>query len=309
MPLTPHALAALALTICALILFSRERIPLEYSATAILVTIVMAFELFPLTGPVPLRGAHFLEGFGNDALITICLLLILARGVEVSGGLRPIGRLLTRIWLFNRVIALLVTLVIAAFVSAFANNTPIVVMLLPILVGVAHRTNVSTSKILMPVGFATIIGGMSTTIGTSTNLLVVSVSEELGLERLQMFDFTLPAVLAAGAGILDRPSLLAGTKPRIFDSVVTIEEDSPIVGQTLSDVMQKMSGQIRLTRIERGESLELVRLPTSTLKAGDRLHFRGSPEDIKATLGRRGSPTSNWLKWSLPGTHRCTAGD
>jgi di/tricarboxylate transporter len=297
MPLTPHALAALALTICALILFSRERIPLEYSATAILVTIVMAFELFPLTGPVPLRGAHFLEGFGNDALITICLLLILARGVEVSGGLRPIGRLLTRIWLFNRVIALLVTLVIAAFVSAFANNTPIVVMLLPILVGVAHRTNVSTSKILMPVGFATIIGGMSTTIGTSTNLLVVSVSEELGLERLQMFDFTLPAVLAAGAGILylwllapyllpDRPSLLAGTKPRIFDSVVTIEEDSPIVGQTLSDVMQKMSGQIRLTRIERGESLELVRLPTSTLKAGDRLHFRGSPEDIKATLTR-----------------------
>jgi di/tricarboxylate transporter len=182
MPLTPHALAALALTICALILFSRERIPLEYSATAILVTIVMAFELFPLTGPVPLRGAHFLEGFGNDALITICLLLILARGVEVSGGLRPIGRLLTRIWLFNRVIALLVTLVIAAFVSAF--------------------------KILMPVGFATIIGGMSTTIGTSTNLLVVSVSEELGLERLQMFDFTLPAVLAAGAGIL-RPAVAA----------------------------------------------------------------------------------------------------
>jgi hypothetical protein len=91
MPLTPHALAALALTICALILFSRERIPLEYSATAILVTIVMAFELFPLTGPVPLRGAHFLEGFGNDALITICLLLILARGVEVSGGLRPMS--------------------------------------------------------------------------------------------------------------------------------------------------------------------------------------------------------------------------
>lgn len=302
MPLTPHAIAVLALTVCALILFSRERMPLEYSATAILVTIVVMFELFPLTGPAPLRGAHFLKGFGNDALITICLLLILARGVEVSGGLRPIGRLLTRVWLFNRVIALLVTLVIAAFVSAFANNTPVVVMLLPILVGVAHRTNVSTSKILMPVGFATIIGGMSTTIGTSTNLLVVSVSEELGLERLQMFDFTLPAVLATSIGILylwllapqllpDRPSLLAGTKPRIFDSVVTVEEDSPIVGQTLSDAMQKMSGQIRLTRLERGESLELVRLPTSKLQSGDRLHLRGSPEDIKATQEALGTDT------------------
>ncbi len=85
--------------------------------------------------------------------------------------------------------------------------------------------------------------------------------------------------------------MLAGTKPRIFDSVVTVEDDSPIVGQMLSEVMQKMSGQIRLTRFERGESLELVRLPTSTLQAGDRLHLRGSPEDIKATQEALGTDT------------------
>lgn len=302
MPLSPHAIAVLALTICALILFSRERIPLEYSCTAVLVTIVVAFEIFPLQEPVPLRGANFLEGFGNDALITICLLLILAKGVEVSGGLQPIGRLLMRFWLFNRIIALFATLVIAAFVSAFANNTPIVVMLLPLLVGVAHRTEIPASKILMPVGFATIVGGMSTTIGTSTNLLVVSVSEDLGLPRLQMFDFTLPAVLAAGAAIVylwliaphllpDRPSLLAGSRPRIFDSAVTIEEGSPIIGLTLSELMQRMRGQIRLTRVERGGALELVRLPTLTLQAGDSLHLRGSPEDIQATQEGLGSDT------------------
>lgn len=301
MSLSPHALAAIALTIFALILFSRERIRLEYSCLGILVLLVTTFELFPVTGTATLRGANFLEGFGNDALITICLLLVLAKGIEVSGGLQPVGRLLTQLWLFNRAVALLATLVIAAFVSAFANNTPIVVMLLPILVGVAHRSNVATSKILMPVGFATIIGGMSTTIGTSTNLLVVSVSEELGLERLQMFDFTLPAVLAGSVGIIylwalaprllpDRPSLLAGTKPRIFDSVVTISDGSPMAGKSLSEFMRKMSEEIRLTRIERGKS-DLVRLPTSTLQAGDRLHLRGSPEAIRDTQEALGTDT------------------
>lgn len=292
MSLEPHALATIVLTIGALFLFSRERIPLEYSCMAILVVIVVAFEFFPLTGPDPLRGADFLRGFGNEALITICLLLILAKGVEVSGALRPIGRLLTKLWLFNRVIALLATLVIASFISAFANNTPIVVMLLPILVGVAHRIGFPGSKILMPIGFATIIGGMSTTIGTSTNLLVVSVSEELGLRRLEMFDFTLPAVLAASVGIVylwalaprllpDRPSLLAGTEPRIFDSVVTVGEDSAIAGQSLADAMRRIGERIRVTRIERGKSLELVRLPTLTIQAGDRLHVRGPPEAIQ----------------------------
>lgn len=292
MSLEPHALAALVLTTVALILFSRERIPLEYSCIAILVVVVLTFEIFPLGGPDPLRGADFLRGFGNEALITICLLLILAKGVEVSGALRPIGRMLTRLWLYNRALALLATLLIAAFISAFANNTPIVVMLLPILVGVAHRSGISTSKMLMPVGFATIIGGMSTTIGTSTNLLIVSISEELGLVRLQMFDFTLPAVLAASAGIVylwalaprllpDRPSLLAGTEPRIFESVVNIDDESPAAGLTLAEAMRKFSEQLRVTRIERGRSLDLVRLPTLTLQAGDRLHVRGSPEAIQ----------------------------
>jgi Na+/H+ antiporter NhaD/arsenite permease-like protein len=163
---------------------------------------VTGFELFPVQGEVSLRGANFLAGFGNEALITICLLLILAKGVETSGALRPVGRVLTRLWLTNRSMALLATLILAAFLSAFVNNTPIVVMLLPVLVGVAHRSGIAPSKMLMPVGFATIVGGMCTTIGTSTNLLVVSMAADAGLERLGMFDFVVPAALTAGVGIL-----------------------------------------------------------------------------------------------------------
>ena len=288
MALDAHAVFALGLTLLALVLFSRDRIPLEYSCTIVLVINVVVFELFPVNG---VRGATLLQGFGNEALVTICLLLVLAKGVEVSGGLVPVGRLLTRIWLGNRHLALLATLVIAAFISAFANNTPIVVMLLPILVGVAHRTDMPPSKILMPVGFATIVGGMSTTIGTSTNLLVVSVSEDLGMERLAMFDFTLPAVITAAFGILYlwlfaprllpvRPSLLAGSAPRIFNTVVAVAAGSRYVGQTLGAVTRELGDRVRIETIERGKSLQLVRLPTLVLNAGDRLHVRGTPEKI-----------------------------
>lgn len=294
MALEPHALAAVFLSIGALVLFSRTEIPLEYSCIAVLTAIVLLFEIFPLDGSVPVSGATFLRGFGNQALITICLLLILAKGVEVSGALHAVGKLLTRIWLGHGQLALLATLLFAAFTSAFANNTPIVVMMLPILVGVAHRVEIPPSKILMPVGFATIIGGMSTTIGTSTNLLIVSVSADLGLPRLQMFDFIVPAVLAATVGLIYlwllaprllpvRPSRLAGTAPRMFNAFVEIGSDCSFAGKTLSEFVHALQPDVRIVRIERGAAIELVRLPTLQLQVGDKLQIRGTPEAIHST--------------------------
>jgi len=288
-----HGLAVILLTVVALVMFAQEKIPLEYSCTLVLALLVAGFEFFPYDGNVPLRGADFLAGFGNEALITICLLLVLAKGVEVSGALRPLGRILTKLWLLNRSFAMLATLVIAAFVSAFSNNTPIVVMLLPVLVGVARRIGFPSSRLLMPFGFATIVGGMSTTIGTSTNLLIVSLSDDYGLPRLQMFDFTLPAVIAGAVGVAylwliaprllpDRPSLLEGNAPRIFDAVVVVDEAGEFAGRTLGDVTRRLGKPLRVVRIERGEALELVRLPTLTIQAGDRLHVRGTPEAIQA---------------------------
>jgi di/tricarboxylate transporter len=303
MTLTPHAILALVLTVGALAVISRERYSMEYSCAGVLTVLVVLFELFPVESPGALRGADFFRAFGNEALVTICLLLILARGVEVSGALRPFGRLLTRLWLHNRSIALLATLVVAAFISAFANNTPIVVMMLPILVGVAHRIGLHPSKILMPAGFATIIGGMATTIGTSTNLLVVSVSADFGLPRLAMFDFVLPAVVAAGAGILYlwlvAPRILPerGFGPerkdaRVFDSTLTVEPDSPLADQTLANVIGKLGPLTRIVRILRNDSLELARLPTLTIKAGDQIHLRGTAEGTRAAHDAAGRPIS-----------------
>jgi di/tricarboxylate transporter len=187
---------------------------------------------------------------------------------------------------------LLVTLVAAGLLSAFMNNTPIVVLLMPILVGVSLRVKLPVSGIMMPMGLATIVGGMSTTIGTSTNLLVVGISHDLGLKTFGLFDFVLPAALVGGVGILylwliaprllpERVAPMADITPRIFNGQLSIKEDGLANGLSLSKMLAKTNGQMRVDKILRGDSLFLAKLPSLKLQPGDRLFVKDTPENLK----------------------------
>ncbi len=288
-----HGAAALIMAVLALFLFTRDRLPLQFSCILVLVALAVGFEAYPyVRDGEQLRAADILSGFGNEALVTIVLLLVLAKAIEVSDALRPFARALARLWLTSRSIALLATLTASAALSAFVNNTPIVVMLLPLLVGVAYRTRTPASRVLMPFGFASIVGGMSTTIGTSSNLLVVSVASDLGLPRLGMFDFVLPAAIAASVAILylwavaprllpDRQAPLNRETPRVYESIIDVDEKSPLAGKTLSAVLGRLREKIDIHRVQRGHALDLVRLPSLSIRPGDRLHVRGTPAAIK----------------------------
>jgi len=288
-----HGIAVLLLTVVALFLFTRDRIPLESSSLGILIVLIAGFQLFPYVGDgVPVGPVEFFAGFGNEALITICALMIVGKALETTGALQPLATIVGRAWSTRPVLALLVTLVAAAVLSAFMNNTPIVVLLMPILVGVSLRVKFPVSGVMLPMGLATIIGGMSTTIGTSTNLLVVGISEDLGMERLAMFDFMLPVVLVGGIGLaflwLIAPRLLperdppmADTSPRVFSSQLHIKEGSFADGKSLSEVLAKTDGHMRVDKIQRSESLFLAKLPSVTLQPGDRLFVKDSPENLK----------------------------
>ena len=180
-----HGLAVLGLIVIALYLFTRERIPMETSSLAVLVLLAAGFELFPYTHDGELLHAvDFFRGFGHEALVAVCALMIAGQGLVRTGALEPVGRNLARLWSFSPKLSLLLTLLVGAILSAFVNNVPIVVLLLPILVSISLRTNKPASDILMPMGFATLVGGMSTSIGTSTNLLVVTVATDMGMRRL-----------------------------------------------------------------------------------------------------------------------------
>jgi len=154
-----HALIVLALTVFTLFLFTRDSIPLETSSLLILILLVVIFQLFPyeLDG-AGLKATDFFAGFGHEALITIAALMIVGKGLETTGALQPLAVKMALAWVKRPKAALLVTLLVSAVLSAFLNNTPIVVMLMPMLVGVAMRTGVPVSGMLMPMGLATLIG-------------------------------------------------------------------------------------------------------------------------------------------------------
>ncbi len=295
MPILPdaHGIFVLLLTPLALYLFTRDRLPLEASGLAILVILVVSFQLFPYeANGERLAPTSFLAGFGNEALITICALMIMGKGLEATGALQPLAVSLAKAWTARPKLASLITLIIAAILSAFVNNTPIVIMLLPMLIGVAVRNKLAPSSILMPVGFATLIGGMATTIGTSTNLLVVGIAAEQGLEPFGMFAFTMPVLLVGVAGLLylwliaprllpERKQPLADRSPRVFNALLHINDASVACGLTFAEGLALTDNEMRVDRIERGEGLFVTKLPSVRILAGDRLAVRDTPERLK----------------------------
>ena len=292
--LDAHGIAVLILTVVALFLFTRDRIPLESSSLTILIVLVAGFQLFPYLrdGERVLTPVDFFAGFGNEALIAICALMMVGKALETTGALQPLANVVARAWSTRPVLALITTLTAGAVLSAFMNNTPIVVLLMPILVGASLRAKFPVSGVMLPMGLATIIGGMSTTIGTSTNLLVVGISQDLGLHQFSMFEWVLPVAIVGGAGVLflwlvaprllpDRTPPMADTSPRIFSAQLHVKEGGFADGKTLSEVLGKADGQMRIDKIQRSESLFLAKLPSVTFQPGDRLFVKDSPENLK----------------------------
>jgi di/tricarboxylate transporter len=289
-----HAIVVMFLVLAALILFASERIPLASSSLIILVFITVFFELFPFVGESgPIHYSTFLLGFGHQALVAVCALMVAGQALIRTGALEPIGRQLARLWVVSPKLSFLATLVIGAVLSAFVNNTPIVILLLPILISVSVKTSTPASELLMPVGFAASIGGMATSIGTSTNLLVVAVAADLGMREFGMFDFALPAAIAGGIGILylwliapklmpNREARLPTTSPRHFSAQLRIHDDSVANGKRLSDVVAMTGGNLDVKQILRGtENTRLVALPDVLLRSGDRILVKSTPDHLK----------------------------
>ena len=289
-----HGIAVLILTIVALFLFTRDQIPLESSALAILILLVAGFQLFPYerAGEIIIGPSDFFAGFGNEALITICALMMVGKALETTGALQPLATYVGRAWSKTPILAFISTLVAGAVLSAFMNNTPIVVLLMPILVGASLRVKFPVSGVMMPMGLATIIGGMSTSIGTSTNLLVIGIAQDLGHEQFGVFDWVLPVAIVGGFGLLflwlvaprllpDRTPPMADTSPRIFSAQMHVQEGGFAAGKALSEVLAKADGNMRIDKIQRSESLFLAKLPSLVIQPGDRLFVKDTPDNLK----------------------------
>ena len=289
-----HAYVVMALVVLALVLFAIERIPLASSSLLILVLLSLLFEVFPYSGAAgPLRASDLFLGFGHQALVAVCALMIVGQALVRTGALEPIGRQLARWWGVAPMFTFLATLVIAAVLSAFINNTPVVILLLPILISVSIKTSTPASDLLMPLGLSTSIGGMATSIGTSTNLLVVAVAADLGLRELGMFDFVFPAMLAGCVGILylwfvapkllpAREARLPTTSPRLFNAQLRIHDESAANNKNISEIIDLAGGNLEVVHILRGKkNNRLVAIPDMVLRSGDRIMVKSTPDRLK----------------------------
>ena len=246
----------MVLTVGMFIAFARGRIPTEIVSLGTIAIIALGLFFFPLDPLHPTDGLVLaFAGFGHPALITICALMIMGRGLVVTGALEPATRFLDSVWKINTQLGMLVSLLMAMLLSMMVNDTPVLVLLLPIFVALAERGAMAASKTLIPLNAAVLIGGMATTIGTSTNLLVVSIAEDLGMEPMRVFDFTPIVAIAALVALpylwLVMPRLLPdrGTanlrQHRAFAATLRVDDNSDLIGLTPRDLEDQLPDNFR----------------------------------------------------------------
>ena len=284
-------------------LYTVEKLPMEYISIALMGVLLLFFQIFPVPGPDGrnlLDAARILEGFANPALIAVLALLVVGQGMVNT---RALTRAVQSVFLLGgtqpaltRILALIFVLVI----SAFLNNTPVVVIFIPIMQALSDRLGASASSVMMPLSFAAILGGMTTLIGSSTNLLVSSSLIELGETPFTFFEFTLPGLFLASVGLIyvlfiaprilpDRATLantLMGESGKQFIAQITVLEDSKLVGEESAAGIFPSLRDMTVRLILRGEHAELPPFDGFALRPGDVLVVAATRKALTDALGR-----------------------
>ncbi len=284
--LQPGALTTLAVLAGSVVLFTSGWLAPE-------VTGLLAAGLLIASGV--LTPSEALRGFGSPAVITLMGLFALSAGLFRAGGLDRLRALLGSDAIRSpRRMILLVTTVVGP-VSAFVPNTPIVAALLPVLEGWCHRRGISPSRVLLPLSFATVLGGTLTLIGSSVNLLASEVSERMGYGALGLFSFSgigigvwlsgsLVMVLLADRLLPDRglndDDLVADLASSGYLTEVEIPAGSELIGQSLHDSRLQRRYDVDVLELHRGRERFLPPLADRTLALGDRLLLRCSRTEL-----------------------------
>jgi di/tricarboxylate transporter len=163
-------------------------------------TSILIMALFIVSGV--LNPEEGFSGFNHPATLTLGCMFVVSAGVFKSGLINGLSSSIVKIARIHYIIALIVFCLISALFSAFVNDAAVVAILIPLALSVCRDTKIAPSKLLIPISFAALFGGTCTLIGTSTNILISSISEKSGLEPFGMFEFSLPALCLMGIGLI-----------------------------------------------------------------------------------------------------------
>jgi len=239
-----------------------------------------------------LEPKELLQGFSNQALVTIAAMFVLSAALMRSGLVAALSGKLTDLSKGSPVRFLALSLCAVCFMSAFINNTPVVVVFIPAVLTVCSRLGQSPSKFLMPISFASMLGGSATLIGTSSNILVSSLSAEAGYGEIGMFEFTVLGGVIVVVGMIylilfshrllpartTIASTLSAEDVKEYITQVKIGAESHLVGKSLAETPLANAG-VRVAELIRGERIQRLE-KDNALEEGDILLIRGDLNKI-----------------------------
>ena len=283
----------LGLLVVMLAAFVWERVPTELTAMS-------AFALLLVLGLLPSKEA--MEVFSNTGPLAVGAMFILSAALEKCGAIDRVAAALVRLPAMQLWMVMPILLLGVGLISAFINNTPVVVVFLPVVLSLARRMRVSPSKLLIPLSYGAIFGGTCTLVGTSTNIIVSSIAGAAGYEPFSMFELAVVGIPIFLAGILylslfgnkllpDRAtisSILTEEERREYIVEAYVKDDSDLVGKSLADTRLGSVSSVRILEVLRHG----VRIQDASggfqLESGDRLLLALSPRAVSHAQEEQG---------------------
>lgn len=292
----------LFITGAAVYFFAREKYPLEVTSIGILTALLLFGQFFPLedaNGRNQLDAYHLLSGFANPALVAVLALLVMGQAITRTDSLRPLIQFFVNNKYMPAWLSLFGIMLFVLLFSAFLNNTPLVILAIPIVQAVAISSGINDSRVMMPLSYAAILGGMLTLVGSSTNLLVSSAMVELGYKPLGFFDFFVPGAMIAAAGFIYvvfvmphilpkrislKQSLEGGEKE--FVAELDVAEDSMLIGMECVDGRFAALPSMDVRLIQRQGHLILPPFEGYVIEKGDIMIVAATRESLADVLSK-----------------------
>lgn len=275
----------LLLILGALLAFLHEKIPPDVTALSLFVILLVS-------GVIPENKVFGV--LANPAPLTVGAMFILSAALVKCGAVDQLAGLLKGLAGFHYTTVIALVVLGVGGLSAFINNTPVVVVLVPVLISLARKMNLPASKFLIPLSYAAVLGGCCTLIGTSTNLVVAGILQSRGLPPLRMFELAWIGLPLLVAGVLYIAGLgrhlLPNRQPakttlqeedrREYITEVFVQHDAALIGRTTDEAGLTMTRGIRVLEIVRDDRPLPLDNPAPTLAAGDRLVLACRPQGV-----------------------------